>query len=66
MQNGELPVGQLCEAKSSTNVKKNRQILNSILKTMIFCGKQNIALRGHRELGLFDALENQENFRALL
>ncbi|WAR09075.1 hypothetical protein MAR_019033, partial [Mya arenaria] len=37
--------------------EKNRQILVSIVEAIIFCGKQNIALRGHEnEKGNFTAL----------
>jgi hypothetical protein len=31
------------------NVQENRERLLPIVKTIIFCGRQNIALRGHRE-----------------
>ena len=30
-------------------VELNRQKLRSIIKTVVLCGKQNIALRGHRD-----------------
>ena len=30
-------------------VASNRQKLPSIIKTIMFCGRQNIALRGHRD-----------------
>lgn len=48
-------------------VKKNRQILISIVKSLEFCGRQGIALRGHRD----DDTEkgssfNKGNFKALL
>ena len=52
-------------------VASNRQKLSSIFKTVVFCGRQNIALRGHRdnatdlERDVLD-VENHGNFRALL
>ncbi|XP_053390690.1 zinc finger MYM-type protein 1-like [Mercenaria mercenaria] len=39
-------------------VEKNRKILTCIVETIILCGKQNIALRGHTE--------ESSNFKALL
>ena len=49
----------------------NRQKLSSIFKTIVFCGRQNIAIRGHRdnatdiEKDLAD-VDNHGNFCALL
>ncbi|GBN74464.1 hypothetical protein AVEN_235918-1 [Araneus ventricosus] len=49
-------------------VSKNRAILASIMKTVIFCARQEIALRGHRDSGILkeDSKENEGNFRAAL
>jgi hypothetical protein len=30
-------------------IERNREILKSILKVIVLCGRQNIALRGHTE-----------------
>ena len=35
-----------CKTKPPLQSKKNRAILKSVLKAIIFCGKQNISLRG--------------------
>ena len=43
----------------------NMKILKFIVRTIVFCGKQNIALRGHRDDNTSTAT-NQGNFRALL
>ena len=32
-------------------IQKNRQMLHSIVETIILCDRQNIALRGHRDSG---------------
>ena len=50
----------LCNMSTQYNavVEKNRKILVSITEAIIFCGKQNIALRGHET--------DKGNFRALL
>lgn len=51
-------------------VKENAERLKPIIETVIFCGRQGIALRGHRDYGDFnlDAMpdDNEGNFRALL
>jgi len=45
-------------------VEKNRQILGRIVEVVIFCGKQNIALRGHHdEKGNFQALLQHQSKR---
>lgn len=52
-------------------IKENRTRLKPIIDTLIFLGKQNIAIRGHRDDGsIFDdsqkPTENNGNFRELL
>ena len=49
--------------------KYNRQRLASIVGTVLFCGRQNLPLRGHRDsypLDVAEPFENGGNFRALL
>lgn len=52
-------------------VEQNRQKLIPIIETILFCGLQNIPLRGHRDDGSIysvdDDIKNQKgNFKALL
>jgi len=52
-------------------VKENRSRLKPIIDSLIFLGKQNIAIRGHRDDGsIFNdsqkPTENNGNFRELL
>jgi hypothetical protein len=49
-----------CTISASYNslVEKNRKILVKIVEAIVFCGKQNVALRGHDD--------DKGNFRALL
>jgi len=53
-------------------IKENGEKLTSILKTLIFCGRQNLPLRGHEEKKQSEVLIvnniniNEGNFRALL
>ena len=49
-QHGAPSIAQPIAAKANTVIFKNRVKLLSILKTVIFCARQNIALRGHRHI----------------
>ncbi len=40
--------------------------LRSITATVIFCGQQGLAFRGHAEDGPFDLSDNRGNFHSLL
>ena len=64
VETGRLSVYQQMQEQASTLVQSNRLKLKSILKTIVFCGKQMISLRGHREQA--GANVNPGNFRALL
>ena len=54
-ENIHLSMQQQLETQAAlkVKVKHNRDVLMSILKIVVFCGKQNIALRGHRETLLY-------------
>ena len=58
---------QLSDIHRNT-VELNRQKLRSIIKTVVLCGKQNMALRGHRDDSshLDESSGNSGNFQALL
>ncbi|XP_060858893.1 uncharacterized protein LOC132936221 [Metopolophium dirhodum] len=54
-------------------IMKNRELLTPIIEAIILCGRQNIAIRGHRDSGKLmidqtdDEYENNEgNFREIL
>jgi hypothetical protein len=52
-----------------SQIAENRRRLTPIIETIIFCGRQGLALRGHRDSGpltLEEPLNNDGNFRALL
>ena len=55
---------QLLQSESSASIVRNRAILKAILKAIVFCGRQNIALRGHCEQRESDS--NPGNFLALV
>ena len=50
----------------SERIKYNRSILNAIIKTVILAGRQNFALRGHRDDSQHYSSPNPGNFQALL
>ena len=60
---------QVVDHRTKTNAA-NREKLRSIIKYLIFCGKQNLALRGHRSKSFSatssDTETNPGNFLALL
>ena len=67
MENKSLGIDQLVDSQRRKLVEENRKKLLPIVKSVIFCGRQNIAFRGHRESQKFkDKDKNTGNFRALL
>ena len=62
----QKPVIEQVNSQLTERIKQNRQKLASILKTVIFCGMQNIALRGHRDNSTAPEEGNRGNFHALL
>jgi hypothetical protein len=53
------------------NILKNRESLKPIVEAIILCGRQELALRGHRDSGNIDTTaecsdKNEGNFRAIL
>ena len=61
----------MLDKRIQNEISENRARLKPIIETIMFCGKQNIPLRGHRDDGLIivknDELSSREgNFRALL
>ena len=47
-------------------VKKNQEFLTSIIKCVEFCGRQGLALKGHRDDSTTVDKKHQGNFRSLL
>ena len=46
-----LNVVQMGNTALQTQILRNRQLLRSIVETIILCSRQNIPLRGHRDDG---------------
>ncbi len=64
-----LSIDQQLSMQRRTTVAQNRLRLHSIVETIIFCGRQGIPLRGHRDDHTCvdtDPLANHGNFLALL
>ncbi|GBL80191.1 hypothetical protein AVEN_29167-1 [Araneus ventricosus] len=60
----------LLDQNKIKEAKENRERLKPIIKTIILCGKQGLALREHRDHGPIDLdnlpSKNEGNFRAIL
>lgn len=69
--NPELEVVNQISSQRLKQIKENRSRLKPIIESLVFLGRQNIALRGHRDDGSLNdfsdnPLENDGNFRELL
>lgn len=65
MTRNSLPIDLALNNSLSRQVEFNRKVLKSVFKSVIFCGYQNIPLRGHRDDQTSTSL-NKGNFLALL
>lgn len=70
MRNNIKSIDRVIDAAKDKELRENAERLNAIIETVIFCGRQGIALRGHLDYGDFDINQepevNEGNFRALL
>ena len=67
MNNEQTPIDHQLVSAVAQQVQQNRELLKSIISTIIFCGKQNVALRGHRDdRKHLQQPGNHGNFHALL
>ena len=67
-QNMEQPETSLPYKISTMNkemYEKNYSVLKNVVRSVIFCGKQNVPLRGHRDDST-STTPNKGNFLALL
>ena len=48
MEQSMLLTHDQLQSAGGKQIKRNREKLMSILKTVVLCGKQNISFRGHR------------------
>ena len=68
MENKQAPVHLQVVAALQERAAKNSKILETIVETVLLCGRQNIPLRGHRDDAKHseDTNINTGNFKALL
>ncbi|CAG2224159.1 unnamed protein product [Mytilus edulis] len=68
MENTKDDIRTQSNTKNAEVVRKNREILSSVIKCVILCGRQNLPLRGHRDDSqhVGDKNTNSGNFQALL
>ena len=66
MENEIKPISQIQDELLENTVSKNREMLSSIIKTILLCGRHNIPLRGHRDDSNNYASKHCGNFQALL
>ena len=62
----EKSVASQLDGQRAEHLRKNQELIKSIAKTVHFCGKQGIALRGHRDDSTATSSSNRGNFRELL
>ena len=65
MEQKATPIDVTINSSLSKRVQNNRKKLKPIVKTVIFCGRQNIPLRGHCDDSRYDS-SGKANFQALL
>ena len=59
-------IDEQADEMRSSRIQHNREILSSIMTTVILTGRQNISLRGHRDDSQHYSSSNPKNFQALL
>ena len=67
MERDIVSTDELANSVRKQRIESNRMKLKSILKTIIPCGQQNVALRGHKDDSRYlDTSLNPGNFQVLL
>ena len=66
MENQSLAIDQTLNKIAAERVTTNRKKLNSILRIVIFCGCENLALQGHRDDSQHYDNDSVGKFQALL
>lgn len=69
-ENPEKEIINILDAKRASQIRENREKLRPIIESILFLGRQNIPLRGHRDYGRImpNTLSeiNEGNFREIL
>ena len=65
-QGSQVRVDHCISMQIREQVASNRTFLKSIISCIEFCGRQGIALRGHRDDATSTGILNEGNFKALI
>jgi len=65
MKEEKMDIKCQLDSNAEKQILINRQVLTSVMKTVLFCGKQGLALRGDNDDGVLKE-ENHSNFNELL
>lgn len=70
-KNQKKPIDVRLNDYLKSEIQNNREKIKPIIDTLILCGRQDLATRGHHDSGRIDVKkelndENDGNFRALL
>ena len=68
-ENPQQSIANLLDQQKKEKIEKNRRLLVPIVQTLVFCGKNVLPLRGHRDDGRIDEAEyvaGEGIFRSLL
>lgn len=65
MTSPSLGIDNKFDNRNKKQIEINRRVIASVAETVLFCGRQGLALRGHNDDGILED-ENTSNFNALL
>lgn len=70
-ENKQESIAVKLDSKLKLEIEKNRKMIRPIIETILLCGRQGIALRGHTDSGPIDLSSlflssNEGNFRVIL
>ncbi|XP_046863535.1 52 kDa repressor of the inhibitor of the protein kinase-like [Xenia sp. Carnegie-2017] len=66
MKGKTIGIDEQADHLRSARIQYNRDVLGSIIKTIILAGRQNLPLRGHRDDSKYFLSSNPGNFQAFL
>ena len=61
MEKRQRPIEEIADSVRHARIRLNREKLKPILETVVFCGRQNIALRGHRDDSIYVEAQHGRN-----
>lgn len=61
MESSKKSIDVVLDSETSAIIEDNRKRLRPIVKTIVFCARNNLPLRGHRDHGLISQLKEESN-----